>query len=517
MNEKKSLIYTRVFLGIFIALFLVGALISPTKKLLTEFGIIEAEDRANYIDPTVHEGPFAEALNAISFVQAQVDDTYINYIPFYNAIVDGIVEIKHNLNQAFTQWLGEMAKKPPVQDTVGNTSSHTSQGQSTQSGTTSSQLDTNSYPMGGIGSVENAGGAHQEGRPNTSQTTSDTSSKPTTSTPQVSKPTNVGVTANFIKTKGSYSFFTYDFLTPSGKSGHFLDKLITSKQSHTTSPSIAGAQKMNRLAKTVPNVNVYIYLCTRISETSLRNDCMGSYKGGTKENLNAFLNELDSSIGRDYFKMDTLEDRISKVYLTDHHWNAKGLDEAYGEIISMMKKKAPTIPAKRNGTYYTVKPKYYGTYVNDMTSLFNVKDYCEENNLYDVFDFYDYSLPTHSQTGGVKFSTSKAKYLASSFTGAGVKDFYNDFYQSASYYNYPSNNTGRNLLVLGDSFSVSVNELLASHFDETYFIDIRSISSENPLNLKSFCSLNGVTDVLILQNSYQLMYLETAGNWGNVQ
>ena len=479
MEENKSINYTKIFLSVFLAIFLAGMLISPAKKLLTEFGIIKQEDRANYIDPTVHEGLFADILNSISAAQAQVDDTYINFIPFYNAIVDGVVEAKHTVNEPFTNWLSQEAKKPISQGSQGGKPSWKDNPtvESSSAQTTTSDYENISYPVG----------------------------------------SGVGVNANFIKTKGSYTFFTYDFTTASGKSGHFLDKIITSKQSITTRPSIEGAKKMNKLAATVPNVNFYIYVCTRMSETSLRDESTGDYLGGTRENLDAFLNTLSSSISKDYFKMDTLEDRIGKVYLTDHHWNAAGLDEAYGEIISMMKKKYKTIPTRRRGTYYTVEPAYYGTYVNDMTSLFNVWDYCTENNLFDVFGFYDYNLPYHTQEGGVAFAASKSKYLTSSFTGAGKKDFYNDFYQAASYYKYPSNNTGHNLLILGDSFSVSVSELLASHFDETYFVDIRDVTKENPLNLKDFTQLNGITDILILQNSYQLMYLETTGNWANVQ
>lgn len=508
--------YNKIFLTVFIIIFLVGMLVSPANKLLAHFGIIEYEDRANYIDPVIHQGPFANVLNGISKAQAQVDDTYTNYIPAYNTIVDGVVKAKHNFNEPFTKWLGEIAKITGTQQAL--KPSKPSGAQNTNSSTTSKYNENFDY-SGGIGSVENVGG-NKNNRPVTSQTSSTQSSSGTSS--QVTskpsqKPIAMGVTANFIKKKGSYSYFTFDFRTPLGKQGHFLDKIITTDMSKTTRPSVEGAQKMNRLANRVPNVNMYIYLCTRLSETSLRDDCLGDYKGGTKENLHEFLNTLNSNIGKDYFKVDTLDDRINKVYLTDHHWNAAGLDEAYGEIISMIRKKVPSIPNKRKGTLYSVKPKYYGTYVNDMTSLFPVWDYCMDNNLYDDFSFYDYNLPAHTQMGGVPFANSKKKYLANSFTGEGIKDFYNDFYQSADYYNYQSNNTGHNLFILGDSFSVSVNELIASHFDETYFLDIRDVSSKNPFNLKEFCDQYGITDILILQNSYQLIYLETAGSWGNVQ
>ena len=79
-----------------------------------------------------------------------------------------------------------------------------------------------------------------------------------------------------------------------------------------------------------------------------------------------------------------------------------------------------------------------------------------------------------------------------------------EFYRIAKTIEYPENDTGRNLLLIGDSFSTCVAELLASHFDKTY---VRYVDSTNPerINYSDYIDKKGITDVLILETSTRIV------------
>ena len=61
------------------------------------------------------------------------------------------------------------------------------------------------------------------------------------------------------------------------------------------------------------------------------------------------------------------------------------------------------------------------------------------------------------------------------------------------------NSTGRNVLVLTDSYSRGISELLGSNFDETHIFDYRRIHEIG--NLRQFIARHKITDVLFMQYS----------------
>ena len=445
-------LYNRIFLVLCIVIVLCGMLISPIQRALVKAGVIEYDDRANYIEPEVHEGALAPLLNLISYGQAEINDTYTNYIPLYNMMVDGTANLKYKLNR-------------PINTLLSNWASG--------SNTTIPDLPTDPLPDGEVVLL-----------PKT-------------------------LTANYVKTEGRYTFFTYDIRYSDGTKVHFLDKIITTTGSKATAAAMQGAENINRLKAGLPDVNFYVYVCPRIAEADFRDSCMGAYKGGKKLYMNTFINYLDDAIGCDVFEVGSIEEKLEKLYLTDHHWNAAGLYEAYQAMISMMGKNFTDISSAREPvSYHRMEDHlYYGTYARDMAYF----DWCDENDTHDVFDFYDFGLPEHTQEGGLSFASAKDAFLSNDFRPSKSTDFYTTFYKAAEKYVYPENDTGHNLLIIGDSFAVSVSELLASHYDTTYYRDIRYLGGG--FDLKAFVAENGITDILFLQNTYQFVYGESQSIW----
>jgi hypothetical protein len=53
-----------------------------------------------------------------------------------------------------------------------------------------------------------------------------------------------------------------------------------------------------------------------------------------------------------------------------------------------------------------------------------------------------------------------------------------------------------NLLILGDSYSDAINEVIASHYNKTFDYDLRKLDGK--FDFTQFCAQNNISDVLIL-------------------
>ena len=81
-------------------------------------------------------------------------------------------------------------------------------------------------------------------------------------------------------------------------------------------------------------------------------------------------------------------------------------------------------------------------------------------------------------TMGVRFGGSSSRISPEDYDNGYVLyrvetnetfDHYVNFYPICDKVVYPGNETGRKALFIGDSFSLGLQELIASHFDETYY------------------------------------------------
>jgi hypothetical protein len=70
------------------------------------------------------------------------------------------------------------------------------------------------------------------------------------------------------------------------------------------------------------------------------------------------------------------------------------------------------------------------------------------------------------------------------------------------------NDSGRNLLILGSSFRYALDPLLASHYNNTYGIDLRYFTD---FSLSEFLAENNVDDVLFIANNHILF--QDLENW----
>jgi hypothetical protein len=129
---------------------------------------------------------------------------------------------------------------------------------------------------------------------------------------------------------------------------------------------------------------------------------------------------------------------------------------------------------------------------------------------YDNFAVLDIDLPAQHPTERVRSKLSE--YLRGDWDigRLGRNDYtahYENFYDTPQIITYPENNTGRRLLILGDSYVYWVSWLIGANFDRTF---VHYTLWQNDLDYNRFIRDNGITDVLLLQYSARTLSKATA-------
>ena len=81
---------------------------APLNLALTKAGVIPSENVGNVIEveKVYEDGDFgAPVLNAIENFKRDLNDTYINYIPFYVGITSVAKDAQRNINHPITSYL----------------------------------------------------------------------------------------------------------------------------------------------------------------------------------------------------------------------------------------------------------------------------------------------------------------------------------------------------------------------------------------------------------------------------
>ena len=159
----------------------------------------------------------------------------------------------------------------------------------------------------------------------------------------------------------------------------------------------------------------------------------------------------------------------------------------------MIKENWPEISDLREPTHVTIDGvKFYGSFAR----LSN------HYSIYDGFSYFEYNLPKHTATGG-SLEDQKPNYLAGRYDNSRGANHYGIFYPKPTRVVYSDNNTDRNLLIVGDSFSRGFIEYIGSHFDST---TVRPYWQSSELDLEKAIKRYGITDVVFLIYSDRFMY-----------
>lgn len=226
------------------------------------------------------------------------------------------------------------------------------------------------------------------------------------------------------------------------------------------------------------NIDMYIYLPNRYefnNKTYLDINDMNKYIAYFKSGLNPKIKvgELNQDEGYHYY-----------FYKTDHHWNGYGALQGYQDIMAMM-------GIKYNN--YTVKK------MPDVTFKGSMAKSAADSSLTDNFYYID---ATASCESSIKDHYKPMKKP----TG---KDMFYDYYVGYYYGMYGEVNYDclkpkkDNVLILGDSYTWSMDYLIADHFNKTYIVNLRFLDH---FDYKNFITKNNIKKVIVLNETQTTLF-----------
>ncbi|MCL1795234.1 MAG: hypothetical protein FWG34_15405 [Oscillospiraceae bacterium] len=465
----------KIYLCTTFGMFLIIFFWCPVLFLMEKAGLVAVEDLANYKDPekayyfdrieqtvkTARYGavpdefkdssaaPFVsrlcmDALNGIEEGKAALNAVYTNYLPFYFAVLSFSNNAGRTVQDGFVMMLFDIENKQ------------------------------NNRPA-----EENSG------------------------SPGILETGGAPVLPQFVASKISDAgmFRVYRVRSADDETG-FLDISMAMPHDLAYEHMLEEQWHINRISAANKEVNFFVFIATRMQDTAYYNE-INPHEPSTKDLFDDFIAGLgDEVAGVSWLDIDTFEKRMERCFKTDHHWNAWGAYQGYAAIIDMINKTAPEIgePLPLKGMIEFPNVEYRGSGAGRT----NTPVY------HDTFQVMDVDLPEGHPTERVH--SKLEEYLSGKWDidKLGKNDYtshYENFYDTPQIITYPKNNTGRRLLILGDSYAYWVTWLIGANFDKTF---VHYTLWERDLNYNEFIKDNGITDVLLLQYSARTLSKATS-------
>ena len=431
----------RLYIIIACTIFLFLFIWCPLSYILDKTGILKSEDMKNYKDPEkVYEsGIFSGALNKIEEGKAELDNLYTNYLPMYGQLVTFLKTADTEMSFAFTDLLESIIPKSNSIKKDDNDNIESAE---------SSIIDKIEF--------------------STMMLINDGLHKYYAVSPAKSDETEI-VIDNFIDTVLSFSEET-------------LRANMEQQIEHINRISTAAEKS---------NVNFYLYIGKRMQDADYLPKIIPN-EISTASYFNEFMERIENTHGKDALNVDTIEKRMENIFRTDHHWTPLGAYSGYCDIINMINKVSPEIgePIKLNGIieYDDVKMKGSASRISSFSRF------------YEPFSVMDIDLPENNK---YKNSDIADKYINGTFDKSMYADHYDLYYKRYSKYKYETNNTGRKLMIIGDSFTWGSSWLIAANFDETY---LYYPWDRKKIDLYEYIEKYGITDILCMLFSDRILF-----------
>lgn len=196
-------------------------------------------------------------------------------------------------------------------------------------------------------------------------------------------------------------------------------------------------------------------------------------------------------------EINNYDDYINNFYKTDHHWNYQGSYNGYLDIMKMLNIENVLEPTEE----VIFKDIYF--YGSNGRKI-RMDEYKDE------FKVYKFDIPS-SQT-----------FINGVYQNYGEQEEYfnNNYEKEDKYINhygmfyggdfgeveYINTNNKENILVISNSFSNAINNLIAAHFNKTYIIDLRHYESNIGVkfDIEKYIKNHDIDKTLILMNYYYL-------------
>ena len=258
---------------------------------------------------------------------------------------------------------------------------------------------------------------------------------------------------------------------------------------YTDSVVISNRDALNRIVNEY-DIPVYVYKPTRIEETDLI-DLPGVYED--LEGIKAsFLEGLDGRIVYKELKLESVSDYERMYYKSDHHWNNVGSYQGYSDIIKMMQKDFRLENPRELLDDYIFEYPFVG-FMGCSVGNDDIYDYMTDNYLAINEGSYDY----YENGEKALISDMKYNYLENTETYKySAYDVYYGFNHFERIFDFHEEERP-NVLIFADSFINCIKEPLASHFNKTVILDMRSAPED--FSLDYYMKKYDIDAILVLE------------------
>ena len=253
------------------------------------------------------------------------------------------------------------------------------------------------------------------------------------------------------------------------------------------------ASAINEFESEHKNLKFTIALVERINYTEANPTySLISDAEGKDDRWNNFASKLDPQIDFIDLSIKDEEMRSKLFFKSDHHWNITGASIAFQKI---MNEAYPELTQAEFGeiTIYD-KPAFYGTLsrnglMADITPD-SISDY--------IIDMSDIQIEINNKESKQEDVEHIMMYNSESWKKERFQNRYGEYFHGdvAKIVFSSAKQTGRNLLLIGDSYSNLCDRFFAKSFDNVVEIDQRTNKESLDELIKSY----GITDVLFLSN-----------------
>lgn len=241
---------------------------------------------------------------------------------------------------------------------------------------------------------------------------------------------------------------------------------------------------LNTIIKSHSDLEFYLYYIEKDTDINFETN----EKLGASDYIVEKVNEDNVTSG--IYRINDFEEFKKNFYKTDHHWNYNGSYKAYKEILAMM---LPEEKCLEPTDTIELKSKLIGSkaYASGMNEMFS------EEFIANVFEIPLHKTFINGQDGeyGNEETYKNNPDMPISygmFYGEDNGEVEFDFY-------HPER---ENLLIIGESYDNAVIKLLASHFNKTYDIDLRSYEQDMGKKFKfdEYIKQKSINKVLFIGN-----------------
>ena len=208
--------------------------------------------------------------------------------------------------------------------------------------------------------------------------------------------------------------------------------------------------------------------------------------------LTYFLENKPQDLQFGNFPLSSFSNYTDNFFKTDQHWNIRASLDAYEQIYSLLKDQYPDISPML--TAEAIKKidglEFQGSMARK--SLYPVEP--------DILEYANVSMPAYDTyvDGELSNYSGRENYLNGIYNREKFYNHYRGFYgkQQILIQFHFNNETRRNLLMVTSSYSRTIQMYIASHFHDTYVIDLR-FEENSSERLQQFIDDYGITDVLV--------------------